>query len=122
MDYEPKLIFQKPRMAYDLGRAAAWCRFIHGGTPGYTLAAAAFLVDGQAVVLEPRLAEREVEFDEGPILQTATSALEILGYGTSLRGWSRSSPGTIVFEASLSAHARLAAIKDFEGRDLAGLE
>lgn len=122
MDYEPKLILQKARIADDLGRTAAWCRFIHRGAPAYTLVAVAFLVDGQAVVLEPRLAEREVEFDEGPILQTATSALEILGYGTSLRGWSRSSPGTIVFEASLTSHAKLAAIGEFHSRGSAGLK
>ncbi|MEQ5872504.1 hypothetical protein J4E08_21830 [Sagittula sp. NFXS13] len=122
MDYEPELIFRQPAIADDLGRAAAWCRFNHRCTPAYTLVAVAYLVDGQAVVLLPDLAERELDFDEGPILQTATSALEFLGYRTSLSGWSRSSPGTIVFEASLSAHARLAAIKCFRGRDLPGLE
>jgi hypothetical protein len=118
MDFEPKLIFRKPAIADDLGRVAAWCRHIHPDTPEYTLFAVAFLIDEQAVMLEPRLAGCDVEFEEGPILQTAVTALKFLGYGTSLTRRSRCSPGTVVFEASLSAHENLGAIKGFLKADL----
>ena len=119
MDFEPELIFRKPAIAADLGRVAAWCRHIHRNAPIYTLVAVAFLVEGKAVVLEPRLAERYVEFDEAPIIRTAGFALRSLGHATSLKGFSRSSPGTVVFEARLSAHERLSAIMEFQKAGLA---
>ncbi|WP_157084278.1 hypothetical protein [Sediminimonas qiaohouensis] len=80
MDYEPQLIFRKPAIADELARTAARCRYIHRSTPAYTLVAIAFLVDGKTIVLDPRLAERDVEFDEDPLIQTAVSALKIQGY------------------------------------------
>ena len=118
MDCEPQLIIRKPAIADDLGRVATWCRHIHPGAPDYTLVAAAFLVDKKAVVLDPRLAERDVEFEEAPILQTATTALKFLGYGAFLTGRSRPFPGTVVFESSLSAHEKLAVIKSFQNAGL----
>lgn len=122
MDYEPQLIFRKPAIADDLARAAAWCRHIHRNTPAHTLVAVAFLVDEKVIVLEPRLAEREVDFDEDPIIRTAASAIKFLGYETSIMGWRRSSPGTFVFESCLSAHERLAAIRGFRKAGLEKLE
>ena len=119
MDFEPELIFRKPAIAADLGRTAAWCRHIHRDAPSYTLVAAAFLVEGKLIVLEPRLAERDVEFCDAPIIRTASLALKSLGYATSLKGFSRSSPGTVVFEARLSAHERLSAIMEFQKGGLA---
>ncbi|WP_163848090.1 hypothetical protein [Pseudooceanicola aestuarii] len=120
MDFEPELLFRKPAIAADLGRTAAWCRHIHRNTPIYSLVAVAFLVDGKAIVLEPRLAERDVEFCEAPIIRTASIALSSIGYATSLAGFSKCSPGTVVFEARLSAHERLSAIMEFQKGGLAG--
>ena len=79
MDFEHRLIFRKPAIAADLGRTTARCRHIYRNAHTYSLVAVAFLVDEKAIVFEPRLSERDVEFCEAPIIRMAKFALNSLG-------------------------------------------
>ena len=70
-----------------------------------------FLVEQNAILLKPVVADVEAELDEVPVLRTVTSALKLLGCALTIRGWMRAPPGTIVFAKCLSAHKELAIIK-----------
>lgn len=116
MTWDPRLTLMHAKLSHDLGRVKAWCEYTHPDLSDYTLVAVAKFFETLGVSLEISVAEVTHPFDDDAIVKTAFEALSVLGYFTSTTGAKRTSPGSVVLAAELTAHERLAAVQHF--RDL----
>lgn len=114
MDWDPRLVLMRAELSQDLGRVRAWCEHKHPDMPGYTLVAATKSYEALGVAMEVSVAETEQSFDETAIIRTAVGALGALGYFADTAGARWTSPGIVVFASELTAHERLAAVRDFQ--------
>ena len=108
----------RARLAYDLGKAWAWCEHVHRDLRPFTLVAGVFdLGDGRFGV-EPGIEEAEWYFECGVIRETVLEALGTLGYLEAPVKWYARYPTAFIFARRLSAHEALPAVGFFHGKGL----
>jgi hypothetical protein len=108
----------KARLAYDLGKAWAWCEQVHHDLKPFTLVADVFDLGGGRFGVEPGIEETEWYFECGVIRETALAALGTLGYVEAPARWYSHYPTEFIFADKLSAHETVRAIGFFQSKGL----
>jgi hypothetical protein len=104
MEFRGAPVFRPRELAHDLGRAAAWCGFVHTEEAHLRLVGSAVLIEEARIVMRVGVAETDEYYQKMPFVWTAEAALAAFGYDTGPRQWSNLSQRIFVFADDLSAH------------------
>ena len=108
----------KTRLANDLGKAWAWCEYVHSDLKPFTLVSGVLDLGDQTFGFDPGIEEAEYYFDCGPLRDTALDALAAMGHHPAPDRWYAHYPTAFVFARRLSAHECLQALAFFRARGL----
>jgi hypothetical protein len=110
MEFRGAPVFRPRELAHDLGRAAAWCGFVHA-EPNLHLVASAVLVEGGGIAMHVGAAKTDQYYQRTPMISTAEAALAAFGYQAHPENWVSLGERIFVFADCIPAHERIRTIR-----------